>query len=456
MLYNNEVVEKQRQFFRTGQTKGYQFRKENIEKLQGAIQKYERELMIALDQDLKKSELETYSTEIGFVLAEITHVLKHLRAWMKPQRVRTPLTHIGSKSYLFPEPYGVVLNISPWNYPINLTLTATVNAMAAGNTIVIKPSELSPHTSTVLAMMIEETFPAEYIAVVEGGVEASTALLKEQFDYIIYTGGGNVAKIVLEAAAKHLTPVTLELGGKSPCIVHNDADIKLAAKRIVWGKFINAGQTCIAPDYLMVHQSVKMALVEEMKGYIQDFYGEDMSQIENLSRIINDRHYGRVVGLMENGRILYGGMTDAERRYVSPTLIDQVDWSDPIMQEEIFGPLLPIIEYDALEVALDQISSQSKPLALYLFTENRDVEKLVLGSISFGGGCINDTVYHMANPHLPFGGVGGSGMGAYHGKSGFDLFSHKKGILKQTTRFDLPFRYPNYKNALKAIKFFLK
>lgn len=456
MLYNPQIVEKQRLFFRTGQTKSYAFRKDNIEKLRFAIRKYEGEIMHALHQDLHKPELEAYSTEIGFVLAEITHILKHLRAWMKPQRVKSPLTHIGAKSYLISEPYGVVLNISPWNYPLNLTLTATLNAMAAGNTVVIKPSELSPHTSAIMTKIIEETFPPEYIAVVEGGVETSTALLREQFDYIIYTGGGNVAKIVLEAAAKHLTPVTLELGGKSPSIVHQDADLKLAAKRIVWGKFINAGQTCISPDYVMVHSRVKESLVVEMKRFIQQFYGADMNTIENLPRMINDRHYDRVVGLMKRGQILYGGVTDPERRYISPTLIDQVDWSDPIMQEEIFGPLLPILEYDQLTDAIEQITVQPKPLALYIFTKNRDVEEQVLSNVSFGGGCINDTVYHMANPYLPFGGVGGSGMGAYHGKSGFDLFSHKKGILKQTTLFDLPFRYPNMKNALKAVKFFMK
>lgn len=451
-----EVIAKQRQFLRTGKTKEVGFRRDSLEKLRRAIQKYEAELMQALALDLNKSEVEAYSTEVGFVLAEITHTLKHLRRWMKPEKVKTPLTHIGSKSYIYREPYGVVLNIAPWNYPINLSLTILVNAMAAGNTMVIKPSELAPHSSSVIAKLIAEAFPPDYIYVAEGGVEVSTALLAEQFDYIIYTGGGAVGKIVMEAAAKYLTPLTLELGGKSPCIVHEDADMKLAAKRIAWGKFINAGQTCIAPDYILVHTSMKERLISELKSYIEQFYGSDMGQMTQLPTIINDRHFDRITALLAGAHIAYGGVTDRERRYIAPTLLDGVHWDHPVMQEEIFGPLLPLLTYEHLDDAIAQINAQAKPLSLYVFTESKAVRKEVLDRVSFGGGCINDTLYHMANPNLPFGGVGGSGMGAYHGKAGFDLFSHKKSVLTQTTRFDLPFRYLNYKHGLKVLKMFMK
>lgn len=456
MLSIAEIVSLQRQFFRTGKTREYEFRKESLQKLRIVIHEHEQDILQALKLDLNKSELEAFSTELGFVLAEITHALKHLRSWMKPKRVKTPITHIGSKSYLINEPYGVFLNISPWNFPINLSLTVLVNAIAAGNTMVIKPSELAPHSSAILSKLIDAAFPTEYVAVVEGGIEASTELLQQRFDHIVYTGGGHVAKIVMEAAAKHLTPVTLELGGKSPCIVHYDADLKLAAKRIIWGKFINAGQTCTAPDYVLVHQNVKVPLIEEMKRVITTFYGSDLSKNMDFPTIINERHYERVTRLMKDAHILHGGETDPSRKYISPTLIDQIDWSHPIMQEEIFGPLLPILEYSALDEAIAQINEQPKPLALYVFTKDRAIERKVLDSVSFGGGCVNDTVFHMVNPHLPFGGVGASGMGAYHGKVGFDHFSHKKGVLKQTTLFDLPFRYPNMKNALKAVKFFMK
>lgn len=451
-----DLVNKQRAFFATGKTRPYAFRKAQLLALRNGIHKYERQIMEALYQDLRKSEFEAYATEIGFVLAEISHNLKHLRSWMKREKVHAPLSHFGTKNYILREPYGVILNIVPWNYPINLALTILVNAIAAGNTMIIKPSELSPHSSAIIAKLIADTFPKEYVAVVEGGVEESTELLQQKFDYIIYTGNGRVGRIVMEAAAKHLTPVTLELGGKSPCIVHADADVDLAAKRIAWGKWINAGQTCIAPDYVFAHTRIKNALIEKIIHYVEQFYGNDFKKMERLTTIINERHFDRLVNLMEGATTLYGGYADRTNKYISPTIVEGVDWNHPVMQEEIFGPILPILEYEQIEDAFSQIIQQPKPLAFYIFTKDRDIENAALERISFGGGCVNDILYHMANPNLPFGGVGGSGMGAYHGKAGFDLFSHKKSVLKQQTIFDIPLRYPSTKNGLKLIRKILK
>lgn len=452
----SQLVEKQRAFFATGKTKPYAFRKAQLIALRNGIRKYEREIMEALYKDLRKSEFEAYATEIGFVLAEITHNLKHLRSWMRRERVRAPLSHFGTKNYIIREPYGVILNIVPWNYPINLALTILVNAIAAGNTMVIKPSELSPNSSAVIAKLIADTFPEEYVAVVEGGVEESTELLQQTFDYIIYTGNGTVGKIVMEAAAKHLTPVTLELGGKSPCVVHEDADLELAAKRIAWGKWINAGQTCIAPDYLFVHKRVKPQLIEAIIRYVERFYGTDIKKMDGMTTIINERHFDRIEKLMQGAKIIYGGYTDRSSKYISPTIVEGVDWNHPVMQEEIFGPVLPVLEYEQIEDAFAQIIAQPKPLAFYIFTNNKSIENAALERVSFGGGCVNDILYHMANPNLPFGGVGASGMGAYHGKAGFDLFSHKKSVLKQQTLFDIPVRYPSTKNGLNLIRKILK
>ncbi|MBS4189731.1 aldehyde dehydrogenase [Bacillus sp. FJAT-49705] len=451
-----ELVQKQRTFFLQGKTKEVSFRLKNLEKLRDLIRSNEQELMEALKADLNKSEFDSYLTEIGIVLEELRFTIKNLKKWAKPRKVKTSLATIGSKSYIYPEPYGVALVISPWNYPFQLAIAPLIGAMAAGNCTILKPSELTPRTSAILAKIISENFPEEYMAVVEGDVEVSTALLKERLDYIFFTGSVSVGKVIMNAAAKNLTPITLELGGKSPCIVHKDANLKYAAKRIVWGKFINAGQTCVAPDYLFVHSQIKQPFLEELKKAIQELYGETIIQSGHFTRIVSERHFNRLVAFLDNGKKIVGGSYSVEALSIEPTILDQINWDDEIMGEEIFGPILPVLEYDDLNLMMNEIKDRPKPLALYLFSENQEVQKTILNDISFGGGCINDTVYHLSSPYLPFGGVGESGIGSYHGKGSFDVFSHEKSILKQTTRFDLPFRYPNTKNALKYVKMFLK
>ncbi|WP_026695155.1 aldehyde dehydrogenase [Peribacillus kribbensis] len=450
------LMDRQRSFFRTNKTKEIAFRLNALKSLQSAVKQYENQLIAALKEDLNKSEFEAYSTEIGVVLEEIRFTLKHLRSWAKPRRVKTPLTHIGSKSYLYSEPYGTALIIAPWNYPFQLAAAPLIGAIAAGNCAVIKPSELTPKTSEVLARLIKEHFPEEYISVVLGGVEASEALLQEKSDYIFFTGSPAVGRIIMEAAAKNLTPVTLELGGKSPCIVHEDADIKLAAKRIAWGKYTNAGQTCIAPDYLYLHTSIRDSFLAAFKEAAADLFGLNPLENPSFTRIVSEKHFLRLQSLMGDGEIFLGGGTDKKRRVIEPTVLTNITWKDSIMQDEIFGPILPVLEYTNLDEVIEGIHHHPNPLSLYLFTSTPAVQEQVLNSISFGGGCINDTVYHFASPHLPFGGVGSSGIGAYHGKGSFDTFSHHKGVLKQTNLFDIPFRYPNAKNGLKRIKMFLK
>ncbi|HVJ50653.1 aldehyde dehydrogenase [Desulfitobacterium sp.] len=454
-----EILIKKRAFFATGVTKDVNFRVEQLKKLKQVIKCFEPALMQALQYDLNKSELDAYSTEIGIVYEEINYIVKHLNSWMKKKRVKTPLTHIGSQSYVYPEPYGVALIISPWNYPFQLTIAPLLGAIAAGNCAIIKPSELSPHVSQVLTEMLNTYFSSDYLAVIEGGVETSTELLNLKFDKIFFTGSVAVGKIVMQSAAKYLTPVTLELGGKSPCIVHKDAKLDLAAKRIVWGKFLNAGQTCIAPDYLLVHKEVKEELIERMKCYIQSFYGQNsqaMAQNKDLTVIVNDKHFQRLIAYLDKSHILVGGGYDEKRLWIEPTIIDQVEWQHPVLQDEIFGPILPVVEYEELAEVIKIVNEHEKPLALYFFSENKDLQNQILQGISFGGGCINDTVIHIVTPYLPFGGVGNSGIGAYHGRNSFEAFSHQKSVLHQTTRFDLPVRYPSFKYALQAIRFLMK
>ena len=445
-------VNKQKSFFRTNKTKNLAFRLNALQKLRTAIKNNETELIEALKLDLNKSEFEAYSSEIGMILEEIRFTIKQLRSWMKPKKVKTPITHIGSTSFIYSEPYGVALIISPWNYPFQLAVAPLIGAIAAGNCAIIKPSELTPKTSEILAKLLEKNFPEEYISVVQGGVETSQALLNEKFDYIFFTGSVHVGKMIMKAAAKNLTPVTLELGGKSPCIVHEDANIKLAAKRIAWGKFMNAGQTCVAPDYLYVHHKIKNEFLTYLQEAIKDLYGEP----RHLTRIVNEKHFKRLCSYLNNGEKFLGGKINQEQLLIEPTVLTKITWEDPIMQDEIFGPILPVLEYDEIADVIEGIHHHPKPLALYLFTESENVQQHIVTNISFGGGCINDTVYHIVSPYLPFGGVGTSGIGAYHGKGSFDTFSHKKSILKQTTLFDIPLRYPNIKNSLKKIKFFLK
>ncbi|HYK74277.1 MAG TPA: aldehyde dehydrogenase, partial [Pseudoneobacillus sp.] len=432
------------------------FRLETLQLLRNLIKENEQKFMNALKKDLNKSEFDSYLTEIGIVLEELRFTIKNLKNWAKPRRVKSTLTGIGSKSYIYPEPYGVALIIAPWNYPFQLAVAPLIGAIAAGNCAILKPSELTPNTSALLAEIISTNFPEEYITVVEGGVETSTALLNEKSDYIFFTGSVPVGKIIMEAASKHLTPVTLELGGKSPSIVHDDANLKLAAKRIAWGKFMNAGQTCVAPDYLFVHSRVKEEFLRLFKESVYELYGENVLQHGNFTKIVSEKHFYRLISFLNNGKKVFGGNYDLSQQIIEPTVLQNISWTDEVMEDEIFGPILPILEYDDLSSVINQINNKPKPLALYLFSENNHVQEKIINSISFGGGCINDTVFHLSSPYLPFGGVGESGIGAYHGKGSFDVFSHEKSILKQTTVFDLPFRYPNTKDALKKIKWFVK
>ncbi|MCM3164749.1 aldehyde dehydrogenase [Metabacillus litoralis] len=450
------TVRRQKEYFRKGQTKSKDFRVNMLKKLAEQIRKNEEKICLALKRDLNKSETEAYVTEIGFLLEEISFTLKHIHKWMKPEKVKTAKTHIGSKGFKVAEPYGVTLIIAPWNYPFQLQLAPLIGAIAAGNTAVLKPSELTPHTSKLLAEMIEDTFSSEYIAVLEGGVETTTYLLDQELDYIFFTGSVPVGKVVMEAAAKRLIPITLELGGKSPCIVDETANIELAAKRIAFGKFINAGQTCIAPDYLFVHKKVKDLFLTEMKKVIVDFYGDKPLENEEFTRIVNNLHFQRLKNYLSDGSLLFGGDTDETSLKIEPTLLEPKSMTSGVMTDEIFGPIFPVLEYENIRTVIDFVTDRPKPLALYLFTTSEEMEKKVTESISFGGGCINDTLMHIATPYLPFGGVGESGMGTYHGESSFTAFSHYKSVLKQTNRFDFHFRYPNAKNGLKLMKRLMK
>ena len=450
-----EIVARQRQYFETGATRGADFRLQALERLHQALKREEPLIMEALKQDLNKAPMETYMCETGLVLEEIRFHKRHLRRWMKKRTVPTPLAQFHAKSFVSPEPYGVTLIMSPWNYPVQLCLSPLVGAISGGNCAVVKPSAYAPATSAALAKILGETFPPEYIAVVEGGREQNSALLEEKFDYIFFTGSVAVGKVVMEAAAKHLTPVTLELGGKSPVIVDETADVKLAARRIAFGKVLNAGQTCVEPDYLFLHEQVKEPFVAAFREALAEFFpGGDYS---NMPTIISEKHSRRVKGLLEGEKILLGGGTDDARRFVEPTLLDNVSPESPIMQEEIFGPILPVLPYRDLEAVIRFIRSRPRPLALYLFTASKAVEERVLGTCSFGGGCINDTIIHLATSHMPFGGVGESGMGSYHGKQSFDTFTHYRSIVKKSTWLDLPMRYHPYSESkLKMIRKFMK
>lgn len=450
------VVERQKQYFLTGETRSIPFRREQLIKLREAVLRFEPELLDALKRDLNKSEAEAYTTEIGIVLSEIRIALRHVRRWSKPDRVRTPMTHFGASSRIVPEPYGTTLIIGPWNYPVNLMLVPVVSAIAAGNTIVMKPSEMAPATSRTLAALVRETFRPEYVALLEGEASVSTELLKRPFDHIFFTGSPQVGRIVMEAAAKQLVPVTLELGGKSPCIVHKDARLALAAKRVVYGKLTNAGQTCVAPDYLLVHKEAKAELLKEIANAVEAFYGQEPLRDPDYGRIVNERHYRRLLGYLEEGRIAYGGQTDDEALQIAPTLLEGVSTNSRVMREEIFGPILPVLEYETTEELLAIVRANPKPLALYVFSENARFQQDIIREVPFGGGCVNDTLMHLGTPYLPFGGVGTSGLGSYHGEHGFRTFSHYKSVLKQTSRFDFPFRYPKAKNGLNIIRKLLR
>jgi len=452
-----EIVREQQEFFKKGKTYSYEFRKEQLDKLRTSIKSHEQELLDALKKDLNKPAFEAYGTEIGLVLDELSFVRRHLKKWMKPERVHTSLVNFPSKSRIFKDPYGVALIMSPWNYPVLLTLDPLIGAIAAGNCAAVKPSNYSPNVSALIKKMLEEIYPAEYVSVIEGGREANQSLLSQKFDYIFFTGSVKVGKLVMESASHNLTPVSLELGGKSPCIVDETADLELAAKRIVWGKYINAGQTCVAPDYLLVHEKVKDELLEKIVFTIKKYYGPAPQASESFPKIVNMKHYERLMGLMGSGKVIIGGNGDAKRVQIAPTVLDEVSWDSPVMQEEIFGPILPVLTFSSMKEAMELVNDRPKPLACYYFTRKSERERSLLQKVSFGGGCINDTIMHLVSSHMPFGGVGNSGMGGYHGKDSFDTFSHRKSILKKSSLIDMPLRYPPYKDLyFKMMKMIMK
>lgn len=451
-----EIVAVQKKFFYTHQTKSYEYRKEALINLKNAIKENEKEIFEALVADLGKCRFEAYATEIGFVLEEISHAIKNLKDWMRIKKVTTPTVMQPASSQLYYDPYGTVLIIAPWNYPFQLTLSPLVGAIAGGNTCVIKPSEFSYETSKVIEKIISKSFRPEYICVVQGAVKETTELLKEKFDHILFTGSTSVGKIVMKAAAEHLTPVTLELGGKSPTIVDLDANLEITAKRIAWGKFLNAGQTCVAPDYILVHEEVKDALVKELKKSFDEFYGGDPVKSLDYTKIINERHFERLETLLSGGEIIYGGKLDKAKRFFQITLIDQPDLKHRLMNEEIFGPILPIISYKDIDEAIQFVNDRPKPLALYIFTESDETQQKVLGLTSSGGCCINETVYQFGSAYLPAGGVGDSGMGRYHGEDSFKNFTHQKSVFKRSFWPDIKLRYAPYKDKDKLLRVFFR
>lgn len=454
----DKIIEEHHSFYESKKSREIDFRINQLRSLKAAIKKYEYKIYEALYKDLGKCEFESYTTEVGFVLSSISHTIKNLKKWAKKEKVKTPLYLFPAKSFIISEPYGTVLIIGPYNYPFQLLIEPLVGALAAGNCVVLKPSENVPNLSRVITEMITEAFPKEYIRSVEGGIETNTSLINGTFDYIFFTGSAQVGKIIMEAAARNLVPVTLELGGKSPVIVDESADIKVAAQRIIWGKTINVGQTCVAPDYVVVNNKVKDDLIKELRLQIQSFYGKDAMESKDYGRIVNERHFLRLKNILdkEEDKIIYGGKVNREKRYIEPTLID-TSWEGAAMSEEIFGPILPIIGFSNLDEVIGKIKKLSKPLALYLFTENYQVEEKVLEEISSGGACINDTITHLANPDLPFGGVGNSGIGAYHGEESFKTFSHRRSVVRKTTKINIPIVFPPYnKKNLDNVKKLMK
>ncbi|HCZ7185714.1 TPA: aldehyde dehydrogenase [Staphylococcus aureus] len=445
-------------FFNTQQTKDISFRKEQLKKLSKAIKSYESDILEALYTDLGKNKVEAYATEIGITLKSIKNARKELKNWTKTKNVDTPLYLFPTKSYIKKEPYGTVLIIAPFNYSFQLVFEPLIGAIAAGNTAIIKPSELTPNVARVIKRLINETFDANYIEVIEGGIEETQTLIHLPFDYVFFTGSENVGKIVYQAASENLVPVTLEMGGKSPVIVDETANIKVASERICFGKFTNAGQTCVAPDYILVHESVKDDLITALSKTLREFYGQNIQQSPDYGRIVNLKHYHRLTSLLNSAQmnIVFGGHSDEDERYIEPTLLDHVTNDSAIMQEEIFGPILPILTYQSLDEAIAFIHQRPKPLSLYLFSEDENATQRVINELSFGGGAINDTLMHLANPKLPFGGVGASGMGRYHGKYSFDTFTHEKSYIFKSTRLESGVHLPPYKGKFKYIKAFFK
>ena len=452
-----QIVENQRTYFYTGATLPLSHRIEALKKIQSYILTHEAEIGKAIRKDLGKSDFESYMCETGLVLSEITYMLKHIRSFAKEKNVLTPLAQFHSRSFKKPSPYGVALIMSPWNYPFLLTIDPLIDALAAGNTVVLKPSAYSPYTSAVIQSMIEECFDTRYVAVITGGRAENTCLLNEHFDYIFFTGSQTVGKEVMRHAAAHLTPVTLELGGKSPCIVEESANIKLAARRIVFGKYLNCGQTCVAPDYIYCDRKIKDQLLAEIKRQIKRQFRSEPLTNKNYGKIINEKHFDRITKLIDSSKVVFDGKCDRTTLKIEPTVMDHVTFDDAVMQEEIFGPILPILTYDSLDQAIHKINSMPHPLALYVFTSDKTAARKVTARCGFGGGCINDTIIHLATSEMGFGGFGESGMGSYHGKDGFRTFSHYKSIVDKKTWLDLPMRYQPYRKINeKLIHLFLK
>ena len=447
------ILQTQRAYFDTGATRPLAFRKGALARLKKAVSQYEGDILDALRQDLGKAPTEAFACEVGLVHDEINYMLRHLDAMARPQKVPTPIAHFPAWSSIHPQPYGLVLIMSPWNYPFLLTVTPLIGAIAAGNCAMVKPSAYTPATSALLARMLGSIFPARYVAVVEGGREVNAHLLENAFDYIFFTGSVAVGKTVMAAAAQNLTPVTLELGGKSPVIVDETAKIPLAARRIVWGKFINAGQTCVAPDYVLCHHKVQEELLHWLEYYIGQSYGPAPLQSGDLPRIVNQKHFDRLTGLLGDGETVCGGAFDESSLKIEPTVLRDITGEDNIMQEEVFGPILPVLPYQSLRQAMDFVAARPHPLALYCFSESGVRQRRIMEGLTFGGGCVNDTVVHLATPHMPFGGVGQSGMGGYHGQASFNTFSHHKSVLQKCSIIDVPLRYPPYRDwALKVMK----
>jgi aldehyde dehydrogenase (NAD+) len=438
------IIETQRVFFNTHKTKDLDFRIQNLKKLKEIIQAYEDKICLALWEDLHKPKFEAYATEVGLVLQELTLQIRKLKKWSRPKKVKTSLIHFFSRSYIHSEPYGNVLIFAPWNFPFQLLFNPLLGAISAGNCVVMKPSKHTPHIAEIMEEMISSNFDPAYIALVKGGKDINKALLNEKFDYIFFTGSQRIGRIVMEAASRNLTPVCLELGGKNPCIVDKDANINLAAKRITWSKFFNAGQTCVAPDYLLIHKDVKEEMIAKIKFFILSFYGSEPKKSQDYNHIVNQANVERLSELIKSGKVIFGGEVDITQKYVAPTLIDDVKPGDPVMQEEIFGPVLPILEFNHIDEALGIINNMPKSLSLYIYTNNSKLQKEILHKTSSGNGAINDSVIQFSNPLLPYGGVGESGMGKYHGKKSFETFSNLKSIMKKTNLFDLPVRYPPY------------
>lgn len=452
------LLEKQQRYYVQGKTIDLEFRSEQLKKLYQSIKKHEEEINDALKLDLGKSSFEGYMCEVGLVLSEISYMRKNLKKYSKKQKVHTPLAQFASSSYKQAVPYGNVLIISPWNYPFLLTLEPLVDAIAAGNTAIVKPSAYSPYTGAVMEKILKECFEESYVAIIRGGREENKALLQQKFDLIFFTGSQNVGREVLRHSAEHFTPVVLELGGKSPCIVDASADLSLAAKRIVFGKYLNCGQTCVAPDYLLCDRTIKDEFQKEVISQIKQQYGQQPLENQDYGKIINEKHFNRLVRLIDPEKVIFGGTWNEERLQIEPTVMDSVGYDDLVMQEEIFGPIMPILTYDSFDNMIWELKQKDKPLACYLFSKDREHIERVTKELRFGGGCINDVVIHLATSEMGFGGVGESGMGSYHGKAGFDAFSHYKSIVDKKTWIDLPMRYQPYKIRFyeKLIRFFLK